>query len=294
MEPPWLRFKLPPNVPFGNAGTPGTYGAIPNAHAMYANALVASEPNTLPGGDPATPVFTATAGEPLRMHVLNGASADRDGTWMLHGHLWQRDPFVCPGENDLGLAGRCDPSTDTVDSTALGLNQQGKWLATEEGMGHAYGHWPILLESAGGGNAIPGDYLYRDYAPNGNRNGQFGILRVSSRGGYHNHGHGGPVVLQGAVLRDCTPFFRSPRRRPPVRLLGPGWGVNAGATPPHGRLVSVGDRPTPWPPAGRPRPWRHASKDLIWINKSAVLLNKVNVVAVPIDLPRRVYFQRGK
>ena len=144
-----------------------------------ANALVAAEPNSLPGGDPATPVFTATAGDPARMHVLNGASADRDGTFMLHGHLWQRDPFVCTGaaqDDEVLLPGRCDP--DVVASQALGLNPQGKWMATEEGMGHVFAHWPILLESAGGGNAIPGDYLYRDYAPNGNRNGQFGILRV--------------------------------------------------------------------------------------------------------------------
>jgi hypothetical protein len=192
MEPPWFRFQLPPNVPWGNAGHENTYGAIPNQHAFYANQLVTDgkHPNYIPEiivngvqvsekGDPATPVFRAKAGEPARMHVLNGASADRDGTWMLHGHLWQRDPFVCTGADQdasVPLAGRCDP--DAVASQALGLNPQGKWMATEEGMGHAYGHWPILLHSAGGSNAIPGDYLYRDYAPNGNRNGQFGILRV--------------------------------------------------------------------------------------------------------------------
>ena len=133
-----------------------------------------------------TPVFRATPGQASRMHVLNGASADRDGTFILHGHLWQRDPFVCPGESDLGLVGRCNPSTDTVDSTALGMNPQGKWMGGEEGMGHVYGHWPILF-NAGGANAaaLAGcsangacDFLFSDYAPNGNRNGQFGILRV--------------------------------------------------------------------------------------------------------------------
>jgi hypothetical protein len=129
-------------------------------------------------GDPQTPVFLASAGQPTRMHVLNGASADRDGTFMLHGHLWQRDPFVCPGESDLTLPGRCNPSLGTVDSRALGNNPQAKYMGAQEGMGHAYGHWPILLDSAGGTDAVAGDYLFRDYAPNGNRNGQFGILRV--------------------------------------------------------------------------------------------------------------------
>ena len=127
------------------------------------------------------------------MYVLNGASADRDGTFMLHGHLWQRDPYVCTGaalavtgtaagtaqdatDATVPLAGRCDPDT-AVPSTALGLNAQGKYMGGEEGMGHVLGYWPILFD-AGGTDGIAGDYLYRDYAPNGNRNGQFGLLRV--------------------------------------------------------------------------------------------------------------------
>jgi hypothetical protein len=110
------------------------------------------------------------------MHVLNGASADRDGVFILHGHVWQRDPYVCPGQNDLGLTGRCDPD-EPVPSRALGYNLQGKWMGGEEGMGHVYGHWPILFD-AGGTDGVPGDYLFRDYSPSGNRNGQFGILRV--------------------------------------------------------------------------------------------------------------------
>jgi hypothetical protein len=190
MEPSWFRFMLPPDVPFGNAGTPDSYGAIPNAHAMYANNLVVGEPNTIPQiagvselGDPVTPVFRTAvngAANPVfdtRMHVLNGASADRDGTFMLHGHVWQRDPFVCPNQSDLGLPGRCSPN-EPVPSRALGLNRQAKYLGGEEGMGHVYGHWPILFD-AGGTAGVAGDYLYRDYTPSGNRNGQFGILRVA-------------------------------------------------------------------------------------------------------------------
>jgi hypothetical protein len=65
-----------------------------------------------------------------------------------------------------------------VPSQALGLNKQAKYMGGEEGMGHVYGHWPILVD-AGGTFRVKGDYLYRDYAPNGNRNGMFGILRVT-------------------------------------------------------------------------------------------------------------------
>jgi hypothetical protein len=176
MEPSWFRFELPPNVPFGNAGTPDSYGSIPNVQAMYANNLVKDQPNSYPGGDPATPVFVTTAGKPTRMHVLNGASADRDGTFILHGHLWQRDPYVCPGQNDLTLEGKCVIS-ETAPSQALGINPIGKYMGGEEGMGHVYGYWPILF-NAGGTGKVAGDYLYRDYSPSGNRNGMFGILRV--------------------------------------------------------------------------------------------------------------------
>jgi hypothetical protein len=200
-EPGWFRFKLPPDVPFGNAGTPNSYGSIPNPQAMYANALVAGEPNAIPdiagvatAGDPQTPVFRASANAVTgaayntRMHVLNGASADRDSTYILHGHVWPRDPYVCTGvagseqdaslttDGSIALAGRCDPWV-IAPSNALGLNQQAKYMGGEEGMGHVFGHWPILFD-AGGTGAVPGDYLYRDYAPNGNRNGMFGILRV--------------------------------------------------------------------------------------------------------------------
>jgi hypothetical protein len=190
MEPSWFRFKLPPNVPFGNAGTPNSFGSIPNVHEFYANGLVDSEPNHIPAipgvsaaGDPQTPVFRVTAdpSNPVtdtRMYVLNGASADRDGTFVLHGHVWQRDPYVCTGTSQdasVPLPGRCDPNA--VASQALGHNPQGKYMGSEEGMGHVFGHWPILFDAGGTGHVV-GDYLFRDYTPAGNRNGQFGILRV--------------------------------------------------------------------------------------------------------------------
>jgi hypothetical protein len=168
MEPSWFRFQLPPDVPFGAAGAgPETFGGLPNAWAMYSNDLV--------GGDPKTPVFETTAGMPTRMHVLNGASADRDGTFILHGHVWQRDPYVCPADARAGLEGLCEMSS--IGSMALGTNPIGKYMGGEEGMGHVYGYWPILF-NAGGSAQVSGDYLFRDYSPSGNRNGQFGILRV--------------------------------------------------------------------------------------------------------------------
>jgi hypothetical protein len=39
-------------------------------------------------------------------------------------------------------------------------------------------HWTWQLPSAGGGNAVPGDYLFRDNAGFGTTSGIWGILRV--------------------------------------------------------------------------------------------------------------------
>ena len=75
----------------------------------------------------------------------------------------------------LDLPGMCWP--DQVPSQALGLNPIGKYMGSEEGMGHVYGHWPILYNT-GGTFGVAGDYLFRDYAPSGARNGMYGILRV--------------------------------------------------------------------------------------------------------------------
>jgi hypothetical protein len=194
MEPSWFRFKLPPNAPFGAGkkmnqnGEPvpvidGSFGTIPNQQAFYANVLVAGEDGTFPDGDPVTPVFTTKAGMPTRMYVVTGASADRDSTFILHGHVWQRDPFTCPNDAYLGLPGYCEPTS--IGSLALGNNPIGKYMGGEEGMGHVYGHWPILFnaggtfaQSLGCSKTDPCDFLFRDYTPSGNRNGMFGILRV--------------------------------------------------------------------------------------------------------------------
>jgi hypothetical protein len=218
MEPSWFRFELPPDSPFGAAGHANSFGDIANVHAFYANLLVKEEPNAVPmipgvseAGDPATPVFRTYIDADntrldSRMHLLNGASADRDSTFVLHGHVWQRDPFVCPGQWDagglnggVGLNGRCNQGMNAAEyfdlsrlpgSTALGVNPQGKYMGAEESMGHVYSHWPILFD-AGGSNRVLGDYLYRDYAPNGNRNGQFGLMRVMDPSAVPDGGGGG-------------------------------------------------------------------------------------------------------
>ena len=117
IEPLWFRFAIPPNAPFGQVfdnatGRPAGYGAIPNAHQAFSNVLPV-DPN-VPGspavGDPATPVLVASAGQEVRMHLVLPHSTSRGSTFALHGHVWQRDPYICPGEAQDGLAGTVQPS----------------------------------------------------------------------------------------------------------------------------------------------------------------------------------------
>jgi len=172
IEPLWFRFALAPNAPFGNAtcgglGAGACYGAVPNAHMAYSNSLV--------GGDPATPVFTATAGQEVRMHFAVPHSTSRGTTIAVRGHVWQRDPYVCPGEARNSLTGACE--MNTVGSRALGINPQGFAQGAQESM-TSMAHFTYLLPNAGGGNWMKGDYLFRDTASFGNASGLWGILRV--------------------------------------------------------------------------------------------------------------------
>jgi len=123
------------------------------------------------------------------MHVLMPFSPGRGSTYDLHGHVWQRDPYVCPGDSDLGLAGKCDmtdgadglldglPGIGSVGSQALGDNPIGFHLGAIESWFSGQ-HYEIVIPSAGGTNAVTGDYLFRDHMGLGNAGGLWGIVRV--------------------------------------------------------------------------------------------------------------------
>jgi hypothetical protein len=170
IEPLWFRAGIPPESPFS------VYGAVGPQFDLYSNNRV--------GGDPATPVFRATAGSPFRMRVSMPHSTNRGSTFALHGHVWQRDPYVCtntPGNPASGLkvkdglAGRC--GVGEVGSTTIGLNPIGFYMGGQESIWPA-NHYDVVLPSAGGGNSVTGDYLFRDVASFGNASGLWGILRV--------------------------------------------------------------------------------------------------------------------
>jgi len=222
IEPLWFRFAIPPNAPFGAAGG-ASYGFIPNAHLAFSNALP-DVPGSPAFGDPATPVLVASAGQEVRMHVAVPHSTSRGSTLGIHGHVWQRDPYICPGEAQDGLAGRCNRPTDgklvdasnnwVVGSKALGHNPTGINMGGQESL-TPYSHYDFFLPYAGGRAGHTGDYLFRDKASFGVASGLWGILRVAAI-----------IPATGLILND--PSLASPQ------LPGASVGWTATASPVSG------------------------------------------------------------
>jgi len=178
-EAMWFRFGINPTDQHG-------MNIEPDADMAFSNALI--------GGDPETPVFTVQAGDPFRMHVLMPFAVGRGSTYDLHGHVWQRDPYVCPGNGDTGaiavyLPGKCDMGNGhagaagdgQVGSQALGWNPQGFFVGGIESW-FSGEHYEIVIPSAGGSFQVDGDYLFRDHMGLGHTGGLWGIVRVGSRG----------------------------------------------------------------------------------------------------------------
>jgi hypothetical protein len=172
-EPLWFRAGILPQSAFGNLG----FGGVDPQFDLFSNA------GSRNIGEPATPVFLATAGQPMRMRVTEPHGTNRGTTFQLHGHVWQRDPYVCPGESRNGLTGACKSEfmnpdgTMTVGSLAIGDNPQGMYFGGQESVWPGQ-HYEVNIPSAGGGNAAAGDYLFRDSASFGNAAGLWGIVRV--------------------------------------------------------------------------------------------------------------------
>ena len=112
-------------------------------------------------GDMGTPVYTAGAGSKVRFRVLNPGGVN-DLVFELHGHSWQEEPY----QNN---------------SANIGNNPASDWQGSRMGHG-ARNHFDVVLDSAGGSNAVPGDYLYRSHTALGLRSGMLGVFRVSEPG----------------------------------------------------------------------------------------------------------------
>ncbi|MNZ35350.1 hypothetical protein D3C78_527470 [compost metagenome] len=165
-EPLWFRFGLAPDTPFSHAGGFGL-ADVSNAYMAYSNELV--------GSDPATPVLRVKPGQPFRTHLLLPSGGSRGTTFQLAGHVWAFNPFLAEKSDAEGYP----QFPSGVGSVRFGLNPLATYIGAQENLLPA-GHYSFMFPSAGGANAVPGDYLFRDYAGFGNLSGLWGILRVSN------------------------------------------------------------------------------------------------------------------
>ena len=183
-DPLWFRFGLPANTPFTG---PASFRTVPNAGDAYSNTLTG-------GADPAAQIWSAKAGTEVRIHLLEPTGSNRAGVMTLHGHVWQRAPYVCPSSY-LGLTGNCNPTgflptgTGTaisstgvgpleVASRSIGNNLLSTYMSAQDQIQPA-SHFTMHLPSAGGSYGVSGDYLLMDRSGFGTLAGVWGILRVT-------------------------------------------------------------------------------------------------------------------
>ena len=143
-EPFWKRMQYAANTPL-------TVTRTFDYRDVLSNALV--------GGDPKTPVFTVSAGMPVRVRLLQAGGHSRNGVFSLAGHIWDKEPYIS-------------------NSTRIGFNT----LSPREGAHMGFGpsnHFDLLLRNgAGGAFGATGDYLFRDHTGIGLDGGLWGLLRV--------------------------------------------------------------------------------------------------------------------
>jgi hypothetical protein len=157
-EPIWKRMGYMPQTPL-SCGPDEDGNLITNCtrNFDFTNALS----NTITGGeDPATPVFTARAGVPVRFRILHPGGHARNNTFQVHGHIWEEEPYI-------------------NSSTQLGSNPLSELKGAQYGIGPG-SHFDFLLKNGAGGRfGVTGDYLFRDQGSFPFDGGLWGIFRVT-------------------------------------------------------------------------------------------------------------------
>ena len=112
--------------------------------------------------------------------MLQPGGHARNNVFMLHGHIWEEEPYA-------------------KGSAVLGSNPLSEWKGSQYGVGPG-SHFDFLLKhGAGGGFAVPGDYLYRTFQSFQFDGGIWGIFRVAPASSrvdrYQCYGCAEPVLL---------------------------------------------------------------------------------------------------
>jgi hypothetical protein len=144
-EPMWARLGFAPDTPLTTTRT-----------FDYTNSLS----NVQVGGDPVTPIFTATAGAPVRFRLVMPGGHQRNNIFVLHGHAWQEEPYI-------------------NGSNSIGSNPLSEVKGAEMGVGPTFHFNAVPLNGAGGKFRVTGDYLYRTFQSFQFDGGMWGIFRVT-------------------------------------------------------------------------------------------------------------------
>jgi hypothetical protein len=139
-EPLWFRKGFAPDADLG-------YTANLNFRTV------------LQGDSAQTPIFTATAGDSLRLRVLEPGGHSRNSVFVLHGHVWEQEPYA-------------------DSSRTIAHNPYSEWKGARDGHGPGDHFEVIPRNRAGGKYHVAGDYLFRDMASFTFDGGIWGILRV--------------------------------------------------------------------------------------------------------------------
>ena len=182
-EPHWFRMGYAPEAPL----TPkdGTCTPLCTKDVDFTNVLS----NARVGGDPQTPVFTATPGQAIRLRLVQPVGHPRNNIFQLHGHVWEEEPYTTPVAFTGGTySGRTIIGTSVLGSTIIAdqpvstsdfvNNRFSEWEGSQMGVGPS-SHFDIIPSGGAGGTfKISGDFLYRTHQSFQFDKGVWGILRV--------------------------------------------------------------------------------------------------------------------
>jgi hypothetical protein len=116
--------------------------------------------NVVNNGDyPETPHFVAKAGDPLRIRILHPGGNGNTESFNLHGHVWQEEPY-------------------TDNSRQIGYNDKSQWFGFRDQIG-PLNSFDLVINSAGGDNKVPGDYIYNSMLNLSFQGGIWGIMTVT-------------------------------------------------------------------------------------------------------------------
>jgi hypothetical protein len=135
-----------------------------------------------------TPLFCATQGGQVRFRLLHPGGAVTNEVFELYGHSFAEEPYVTRSAHcqtpvthtNVYASQVIDPDHNECPDGNLAVPgpSMSEWKGSRVGVG-PLNHFDVVVASAGGANAVPGDYLYRTFPALHYAAGIWGIFRVT-------------------------------------------------------------------------------------------------------------------